>query len=439
MHQVPVLSGAQAQQGQALCRRIAEDIVARADSETSEELRDPRLRVHRAILCEGASGIAEFLSLTGRLFDCDRQRAVARQFHEAAAAAVAEHEMTSALFSGFTGVAWAVHRAGREALADQLPSDLEAAADPCHEIDEFLVDTLQGSEGWQPFDLMTGAAGIAVYALERLPSPGAEALLSACVESLSASACRLENGVAWPVPLRPDAPEYMRATYPPGTFPLGAAHGAAGVIGALARIVARRPEDGRARTLLRDALNFLLASRLPGRLHHSFPRVASDHASWPDHSDMSWCWGDPGIALSLLTAGTALGDEDLRSIAIETMRPLCDRPPDVSEWTDACICHGWAGAAHVFGRFYQATHDAEFATAAGRYWQALFDRATEPGIAGGMLFRIQVPEGGVSRRENLGILNGAAGVGLALLSAIGRDGGSGWDRMLGCAGVGDNR
>ena len=70
---------------------------------------------------------------------------------------------TVPLYSGVTGVAWAASH-----LRD-ISGEHELAA----QVDEHLSNRLRQSAWAGDFDLMQGLAGVAVYALERLPLPAA--------------------------------------------------------------------------------------------------------------------------------------------------------------------------------------------------------------------------------------------------------------------------
>ena len=105
------------------------------------------------------------------------------------------------------------------------------------------------------------------------------------------------------------------------------------------------------------------------------------------------------------------------------------RPFAGSGVRDACLCHGAAGVAHLFNRLYQATGEEPLAAAA-RVWfeHTLAYRQSGLGVGG---FRSWSSDlSGVSGwRNDPGFLEGAAGVGLALLAAVSPVDPE-WDRLL---------
>src|SRR5262249_40803912 len=143
----------------------------------------------------------------------------------------------------------------------------------------------------------------------------------------------------------------------------------------------------------------------------------------------AWCYGDPGIATALWSAAVR-----------------CDEP--VAEWQDLAIAaaarpvlacavevaglwHGAIGLAHLFNRCFQASGHPALRDAS-RTWFArgLELRRPGEGIAGFVTHR-----GGVGSTvgwvASSDFIEGAAGIGLALLAGIGaRE--PGWDRLLAC-------
>jgi hypothetical protein len=156
-----------------------------------------------------------------------------------AAAALAERGHDAGLMSGVAGVAFAAAHVAR--LRGQPLGDAHA------EVDDALLGWLAHTEA---FDLIDGAAGVGVYALEA----GNDDLLDAVAGALERQAA---DGVWNGDP--------------------GMSHGAAGPIAFLAA-------SGRAPALLARAVERLLSVPDPG-------------------SRLAWCHGNLGIAVALLRAG----------------------------------------------------------------------------------------------------------------------------------------
>lgn len=85
---------------------------------------------------------------------------------------------------------------------------------------------------------------------------------------------------------------------------------------------------------------------------------------------------------------------------------------------DAGICHGSAGLAHIFNRFFQATGDSLFKEAAIFWIRQTLSQRGRTGVGGYNGMRWLNDNGHVRWKYNRGILTGAAGVGLVLASAL---------------------
>ena len=296
--------------------------------------------------------------------------------------------------------------------------DAEGDEDACAAVDTALVRHVDHHPWSDPFDLVEGLVGIGVYALERLPRPSAKRLLRAVVGHLSEMAVRRAPGVAW------------RAE-PNRVFDLGVAHGAAGVIALLGRIIdadvdARTKKSARA--LLEKAVAWLLAQELPRGSDGCFA-MAVARGIPRKAARLAWCYGDPGIAATLLMAARAAREPAWERAAVRVGLRAAARPEASSGVRDAGLCHGAAGVAHVFHRLYRTTREERFADAS-RLWfaRALAMRTPGRGVAG---FRAWAPDakGKLGWRTDAGFLMGAAGITLALLAATG-DTECAWNRVL---------
>ncbi|HEV7670196.1 MAG TPA: lanthionine synthetase C family protein [Thermoanaerobaculia bacterium] len=329
-----------------------------------------------------------------------------------------------ALHGGFTGLAWTIEHF----LKGDPDSD-----DPGQEIALRMVEHLDQSPWTHDYDLIAGLAGFAVWARERMPSRLGADCLARVVARFAETAERRPEGIAWrtrPEHLSP----HERERFPEGNFNLGVAHGVPGAIGALAVAYAAGVERETAFGLIEGAVSWLLAQRLANEAVCRFPFNVWPGAE-PKPTGLGWCYGDLGISAALLVAARAIGRADWEREALDLGRKSALRPlplPDPSTGKtsgDACVCHGAAGNGHLFHCLFHATGDTVFAEAA----HAWFDRALdlrEPGTGiGGFLFWEPDDDGNIVRKASPGLLNGAAGVGLALLAAVG-DVEPEWDRLL---------
>jgi len=328
--------------------------------------------------------------------------------------------MGPSLYGGFTGVAWAVAHLQQ----DLFESDSE---DSTKAVDEALRD-LTNRQAWRSnYDLVGGLVGLGVYALERLPARAAVACLEGVLDRLDEISERRSGGVTWHT--APELlPPWQLKLCPNGYYNLGLAHGCPGVIALLGAVWAVGIRRKRVRRLLEGAVAWLLR-------HRRRSRSGSQFSAWivpgGDREDCrsAWCYGDPGVAAALLCAARSVGEPTWELEALRIARRAAARPPEESGVLDAGLCHGASGLAHVFNRMYQTTGDPVLGRAA-RFW---FERTLEmrkPGRGVGGFRALQARQDGTRFWEDMpGLLNGAAGIGLALLAAatpIEPE----WDRML---------
>lgn len=315
------------------------------------------------------------------------------------------------LFTGFSGVAWTVDHLQHIGL-------IQEGEDFNESVDQALWDFLS-TEPWRGLpELISGIAGIGLYALDRHGKGRGQEIVARVVDILFQKAEQTPHGLTWF-----DTPELLhpitRELYPRGLFNLGVAHGVPGVIGFLAMALSQG--HAHARALLDSSISWLLSCRDPhenGSLFGTgFGRLEKPN---PFGSRLTWCYGDLGIALVLLLAARLTQDSILEAEAMVMVKACATRHTPEKGIIDGCICHGAFGNAHLFCRLFQATGDEACLTRAVDFYHMGLDMRRETLEAGGFL-TYRPPQPGESTREPWialpGLLEGSTGVGLALLAA----------------------
>lgn len=373
-----------------------------------------------ASLAGGDAGLAILYTYLAQAHPAQGHETTALAFLERAIDTVASMPAWPSLYSGFTGVAWATeHLTGRLIEHD--------ADDPNEAIDAALLEFIGQSPWNQDYDLISGLVGFGVYALERLRYPSAAACVEQIVARLAETAEPQHDGLTWwtnPLWLPAETQEH----YPQGYYNLGLAHGVPGVIALLADIYAAKIATTQTRLLLEGAVRWLLAQRLPEHAGACFSYWI-EPAGETGPSRLAWCYGDAGIAASLMYAARQVGEPAWERAALAIAANAAERSVEQSGVRDAGLCHGAAGLGHIFNRFFHATGDDRFAIAA-RFWieQTLDMQRPGEGIAGFQAWA-PGPDGQMTWMDDPGILSGAAGVALALLAAT-TPIEPAWDRML---------
>ena len=308
-------------------------------------------------LASGSAGLAVCTGQLARTRSDQMVADVALTHLEEAVDVLATEPLTSSLYSGFTGIAWAVE----------------------------LVDRLLGNEGEDRNgdidDVLTGL--LHRYPERRAVRPDQRPYRAGRLRAgpLAASRCRA-------VP-----PRRGRAARPAGA----ARHGRPllvdpAVVARSARgaVPARRGRPGRgARHRRRHPVPRPGAPARPGPAGRSFaarrvreagfwptwwtrrPGLPSP-TTWPTVSSLgparsAWCYGDPGVAAALLLAARDVGEPAWAAAATDLAVRAAARPAAQTGVADAGLCHGSAGLAHLFGLMYQMTAEAALADAA-RFW-----------------------------------------------------------------------
>jgi class I lanthipeptide synthase len=332
---------------------------------------------------------------------------------------VAEMQLLPALLIGYSGIGWVVEHLTR----DFFEGDDELAAP----IDDALATLLGEVTEAPPFELVGGLAGYGLYLIERLPHPRATQTLHRIIDILDERAERSDDGITWFTPAA-WLTNWQRELMPDGCYNLGVAHGVPGVIGFLAAAWNEGFDDPRIPRLVEGAVRWLQAQRID-------VEDASVYGAWRvpgrplESTRTAWCYGDIGIAGVLMTAARAFHRIDWENDAMSIARAAARRPLERTQAIDPGLCHGAVGNAHLFNRFYQATHDPEMRNAALEWYRlALSMRRPGTGLAG-LLTWISPAGGEGFWKGEYGFLSGITGFGLAMLAAVSSVEPK-WDRVL---------
>lgn len=144
------------------------------------------------------------------------------------------------------------------------------------------------------------------------------------------------------------------------------------------------------------------------------------------NSRLAWCYGDLGAAIAFWQAGNTLGEQRWKTEALHILQHASKRIDlHANQVVDAGICHGTAGIAHIFNRFYRETKQI-FLKDAADYWinETLKMATQKDGLCGYKAW--QGEEGWVAQQ---GLLEGIAGIGLVLISYLSTEDAA-WDKAF---------
>ncbi len=387
-------------------------------------------------LSGGTAGTALYLGYLSKL---SGREALQKRAMDMLSRAVERVDRTpgAQFYSGYSGIAWAIEHLQQEVFKDTEEEDANEG------VDEVLQDLLAPSPWRDGYDLISGLVGYGVYALERLSRPGARQVLARILDHLEALAVPRPTGHSWPT--APGLlPTWQRELAPQGYLNLGLAHGVPGILlllAAMGRVGQQHPEiDSRRVTkLLEGGMAWLFSqfqSPESGSYLPSWCPVEQERPEVEPHAGrVAWCYGDLGASLAILNAAHLAGRPDWEAKALDMARLAAARPLETSGVRDISLCHGSAGNVLIFQRLFQLTGEACFRQAAQMYLEHLIGTRNPGGpFAGYTTYKPEMDAEGKAKentnpyKPDPGLLEGAAGAGLALLAALGIE--PKWDRFM---------
>ena len=312
-------------------------------------------------------------------------------------------ELNRASFcTGISGLLWALHHLNEEKVIE-IDEHFE-------ELTTMLVNHARDFGKNDDFDFLHGASGIVFYLSHIHRYIDDTNYINTFVKNLRTKGIEDETTIKWITPM------YAENNKP--VYNLSLSHGISSLIIILCTLRKHAPENNDLNLLIEKAVNYLKAQKkpIPVNVNQSlFPSYISDHGSSME-SRLSWCYGDIGNALALLNTGQSLQDQKLIDEAVEIMRYNTNRRDANKNYVlDAGICHGAAGLAHIFNRFYQQTQQEEFKDAALHWLEVTLNMSTfEDGLAG-YKAHMAIENGYM---DSIGLLDGVVGIGLVLISMI---------------------
>jgi hypothetical protein len=221
-------------------------------------------------------------------------------------------------------------------------------------------------------------------------------------------------------------PPPERREYPGGLLDCGLAHGLPGLLALFALSLSAGSDVAGLRDAIRVGAAWLRGASIedpwgPNWPFH-VPLAGGDGGGAPARA--AWCYGAPGVARALWLAGAATADDDLRRLAVDAIEAVHRRPAPERRVPAPIMCHGTAGLLQITLRLAADADSTHLRASAAELAAGLVD-AFEPDSLFG--YRDLDPDG--TPADRAGVLEGAAGVLLALLSAASAAEPR-WDRMF---------
>lgn len=311
-------------------------------------------------------------------------------------------------------------------------------------VNEFLLKALPreisfcfsklGDVEVQDYDVILGLSGVGRYLLHFIQEPQIkpliEDILAYMVELAADVPVSCGEVPGWYIPGENVAGAESKEAYPNGYFDCGLSHGIAGPLALLSRALSYGVEVKGQREALKKIACWLEAWKQPRGMYWpclvSLEENSAGSITVMNTRD-AWCYGTPGIARALWLAGCALGDKELKNSAMEAFDGLFSRPEDTWKAISPTFCHGYAGLLHLAGLMYRDTgleRFSQYREWVGAKVMEYFNMDAPFGF-----YDYDVSHDGIKSMNKAGLLEGAAGVALALLAVV-KPVKTGWDTVF---------
>lgn len=340
----------------------------------------------------------------------------------------------ASLFSGLTGVCFAIQLASKEGTRYQtllnrlVPILLEKIKE------QYLLpsqESLAQNDFVSPFqyDVIVGMSGVINFLLTVRHIP----LVNEALEQMISILSSLQKPViyqnvsipGWFVPSKYFIRDEVLKAYQKGCFDTGMAHGVSGCLAALSNAYLAGNKIPAQESAIRQMSTWLMDIQIkhgtfkdgwPSRLSYDpvTGRAVSNEVDF--HRD-GWCYGDPGIACALLLASKALSNRELRELAINSLVTVCERPEPDRNLTCVSFCHGQASYLTILHHFYLETGLKIFHEKSEEIAKRILEQFDE-NLPFGFKVLVSVPNSDEQLSiDNAGFLDGVAGTLLSLLYA----------------------
>lgn len=338
----------------------------------------------------------------------------------------------SSLFSGLSGICFSLYLASKKGTRYQkIITQLNAILIKKIKVDflDPIEEVFKSNQLLSPFqyDVIAGISGLLGYVLEFLTDHSMRELALSLVKALTnLNRPMLYKGIAipgWYIPREHLILEQHQSLYPEGCFDTGIAHGIAGCLLTLSNaylkgiIVDNQIEaiEAISSWLQKNKTEFDQSGPLwPSRFGLNFDRN-NQVETLSQHCRDAWCYGAPGIALSLYQASKALKSDRLRRNAIEVLIGVCKRFRVKKNLECVTFCHGLAGLLTMLHSMFLETRINIFSETTKDIVEIIIAKYNSSHPFG-FKSEASVPNSNKNQLiDNAGLLDGAAGALLSLL------------------------
>ena len=367
-------------------------------------------------LLTGNGGLALFYFNMHRTFRKDIYRERAEILLEHAMEQLNNGVRSFTYCDGLTGLAFLLNYLHEKEFLDDSITDF------LKQCDDILYNVFGRMQQKGNTDLLHGSLGLAAFLLDRYKSGHVS---FDRIATVAAAMCRnldLITGLE-----KHPGDQQPQEVY----INCGMAHGTVSLIFFLSRyyeLVEKKPEiAGSVRAGVDNLLQFKSTNPESISVFPSIVKLNGSSFETTYDIPLGWCYGDTIVSIGLYYAAKILNDADLLMEAEQLALTATKRnTPRKALVHDACLCHGGAGLAHMYRKWYGFTGNEVFNENYRHWMDHTLELSKHPDGCGGF----KKYEGGPFS-DTLGLLDGAAGMGLVLMDYLADDKeNNDWDRVL---------
>lgn len=307
---------------------------------------------------------------------------------------ISEESYSSSLCSGIAGYGWV--------LAKMKNKNLEIEEEYFEALDAILAESLSEESAKNYYDFLHGGFGIALYFIERYKSKkdkSTEAILTEFSNTL------IEKINTNPEVLFSSHSENPDQNY----FYFGLAHGISGTLNFLVYLQTILENANPAiQEAITKTIGFMNTYKVYDNESKQFyPGQVLTNDSTVTKARLGWCQGDLGIANAILNSGSFLNNLNLKEDGNALIQATRNISVKESLVNDFALCHGSSG---ILLQYYVASKktNTPYSDTAAIWYENLKKQTNDFTEFKSFFIDRYVPE--------TNILNGAAGLGLALLT-----------------------
>ncbi|NOU16126.1 MAG: lanthionine synthetase C family protein [Bacteroidales bacterium] len=377
---------------------------------------EKRIKIENDFLFTGKLGISLFCFNYGRLFNNDKFIEIGYKYLEKSFKAINSSISGYSLSNGICGFYWLLKELEKEEFITK------EIFENWNIIEESLVQRINYEINTKNWDFLHGIMGI-VWCFFKFNQVLLREFSLPLLEQFESQGINLDDGsIAW------HAYKVNHDKSVNKIYSMGLAHGIPGIILILSNLTKYNIESNISKELLNRSFLFIKNHPLDfEKFNYYFPQyIDLPDGTYSSRNRLAWCYGDLGLGFGLFKGGLNYSNNEMSKLGLKVLMNCSTKKSFEETLTvDAGFCHGTVGNAHIFNRLYQETNIIEFKKAAQFWYEKTLQFATfNNGCAGYKSY-----DSDNKWIKNYGLLEGAAGIGLSLMSAISENEPS-WDNCF---------